>query len=60
MNNTPYQGDRVRFELKPLQAAKLKQIAAYYGNDNLLHQINLMLDSLWRALELDKKDSGDM
>lgn len=52
MNNQQFTANRLRLELKPVQTQKLKEIAAHLGNDNLLHQINLMISSLHTALGL--------
>lgn len=57
-NHQEYNSNRLRFELKPKQLSKLKQIAEHYGQQNLQHQLNLLLDSLWKALELDKKEGN--
>lgn len=60
MNNQqqPYSANRFKCELKPIQTEKLKAIASEYGNTNLTHQLNIMIDSLWRALKLDKKETN--
>lgn len=59
MSEHPFTANRLRFELKPQQTQKLKQIAEHYQNHNLLHQINLMIDGLWRAIELDKQEGKE-
>lgn len=55
-DHSEYTANRLRFELKPQQTQKLKDIACFYGNNNLAHQLNLLISSLHTALGLDKKE----
>lgn len=48
----PLTTNRITFTLKPQQTQKLKDICDYYGNENLLHQMNMIISSLHTALGL--------
>ncbi len=58
-NQQPYTATRFKCELKPQQTEKLKAVADHYGNTNLTHQLNLMIDGLWKALGLDQKETSN-
>lgn len=61
MNNQqqPYSANRFKCELKPMQTDKLKAVAEYYGYTNLTHTVNVVIDSLYKALKLDEKEAND-
>lgn len=45
--------NQVTIRLNRASTERLKAIADYYGNTNLRHQLNLIINSLHSALELD-------
>lgn len=58
MNNQPYVSSRFRCELNRNATAQLKDIAEYFENENLSHQLNIVIESLHKALKLDEKETN--
>ncbi|TXI33845.1 MAG: hypothetical protein E6Q69_05505 [Aquipseudomonas alcaligenes] len=56
-NQQPYTANRFKCEMKPEQTARLKAVAEYYGYTNLTHTVNVVIDSLYKALKLDEKET---
>ncbi|WP_165679314.1 MULTISPECIES: hypothetical protein [Pseudomonadaceae] len=51
MNDT-FKSKQATVKLNRQTTMKLSAIAEHYGNENLLHQLNLIVDSLFKALKL--------
>lgn len=57
-NQQPYVSSRFKCELNRNATAQLKAIAEHFQNENLSHQLNIMIESLHKALKLDEKETN--
>jgi molecular chaperone GrpE (heat shock protein) len=57
MNET-FKSKQATVKLNRQTTKKLTAIADHYGNDNILHQLNIIVDSLFKALNLEGGSSN--